>query len=154
MSLISVIWCFLGFDSTHWPKNDHQTHLFEQFRSWVLSQQQTAIVISSIWRFSFGLDELKEYVDPDIEHRVIGMIDLDDENFPGSRQQLIERYVHQHQKRRAAQDTRLAHTPVRYATLDDTAALFTPGWPHLILCDASVGLTPGLLAALQAQFGS
>lgn len=140
---------FLDFDGAYWPRSSGNSRMMNEFAAFVLEESSRAVVISSNWRFTHSLDELGGYFPQEIEHRILGTLALEDDRNPGTRQDLIERYISQFSKTR--QMTGLAGG-VKFVAIDDTASLFKPNWSHLVLTDYSEGLTEITLEKVRDNF--
>lgn len=142
---------FLDFDGTYWPRCSENPRLFDEFARFVLRHSELAVVISSNWRLSHGLEDLRGYFHPDIENRVIGTLALEDDREPGVRQTLIEQYVEIYAGTGLGQGR---GQPIRFVALDDNALLFNPAWAHLVLCDYSEGMTPAVLEEVSRRLAA
>lgn len=91
------------------------------------------IVISSSWREATPLIEMQEMFSEDLRHRIIGTTPLVDIQYPpgpvGHREEEIRIYMAQ---------SEFIGKP--WLALDDEAPFFSPGCPHLILCNSLTGL--------------
>lgn len=91
------------------------------------------LVISSTWRESKTLDDLREIFSPDFRDRVIGTTPVLDVEYPpgpaGSREKEIREYLFQEPD---------ANRP--WLALDDEAPLFNSDLPNLILCNSRIGM--------------
>ena len=94
---------------------------------------QAQIVVSSTWRETRSLDELKSLFAPDVASQVIGVTpvssDLDHVVYSYHRQAEIEAWL------------RVNRSPWdRFAVIDDRPWLFTPFYAPLLKCDPTTGM--------------
>lgn len=142
---------FLDFDGTYWPRSSENPKLYSEFAQFVLKDPAIGIVISSNWRLTHGLEDLRGYFHPDIEPRIIGTIALEDDRDFEVRQKLIEQYVSKYKE-----ELRKNHVKrqLKFVALDDNDTLFKPNWEHLIVCKYSEGMTLETLEEIKKRFES
>lgn len=125
---------------------------------WLRERKTVQVVISSSWREHRSLAQLQAHFSADLHSRVIGATPMLHRVW-GQRwgftaeQRERARYERQAEILLWLQDqpipSGVAETPPwRWAALDDQAALFEPGCPHLVLCDPKTGLDQATLARL------
>jgi hypothetical protein len=121
---------FLDFDGVLHSDFDEHEHPFSQVNNFSNAlrradpKQKIDIVISSMWRLSENLDQLRAHFPIDIQERIIGVTpDLNDfERSPnGSRQREIEHWMQEHAPH--------GH----WLAIDDRANYFDPACENLYL---------------------
>lgn len=126
---------FLDFDGVLHPGTSGTFRHAPLLATYLDAYPFVRIVISSNWRFSESVDELKGWFAPSMASRIIGATPILAGGAEGSRQQEIEHWLAEH-------PTQL------WRALDDDATLFSPTCPWLIRTEPKVGLTAQTLAAL------
>lgn len=119
------------------------------FWEWMHVHPSVGVVISSDWRLSMTLPQLRDYFPDDLAERIVDVTpDLtaqpsgdDAGEFLYRRQREIELW----RARNAAAGP--------YAALDDTPSLFAPGWRHLVLTDSAQGATAKELSSVENLLG-
>ncbi|WP_049765675.1 HAD domain-containing protein [Rhodoferax ferrireducens] len=137
---------FLDFDGVMHAVDD--PHLFghEEHLARVLTDFPTVeIVISSAWRKTNTLANMKKFFLTDLRARVVGVTpvfrigEANTSVTPGARYHEIQRYL------AASCD------PGRpWIALDDDPVFFPPGCAELVLCDPKFGFGPGAEVRLRA----
>ena len=124
---------FLDFDGVMHPVN--QTDLFcrEQHLARVLGDfPGVEIVISSAWRETHTLKNMKTFFLTELRSRIVGMTPViepsDDVDILGVRFREIQKYL---------SDIGNPHRP--WVALDDSAELFLAGCAELVLCNGNYG---------------
>jgi HAD domain in Swiss Army Knife RNA repair proteins len=134
---------FLDFDGVTHPEPYAPQAAFTQLsliESVVRERVHVAIVVSSSWRESHSLDELRAFFAPDLQRRVVGVTpDLWD---PA----LAPAYVRECECLAWLAANRPAGT--RWLAIDDRPAFFQPNCPNLFLTDTLQGFLPGQMASL------
>lgn len=98
---------------------------------YLLKMPEIEIVISSTWRETQGLDELKNYFSPSLRDKITGVTpSLEDGYDCGGRQREIHAFL---------DSAGLNAGNATWVALDDMALFFEDGYPHLILADSSTG---------------
>ena len=124
---------FLDFDGVLHPDGIGLFSNLGLFEQYLLAMPGVDIVISSTWRETESLDELRAYFAPALRDRIIGVTPtLEDGYDPGGRQREIQAFL---------DAAGLDHHNATWVALDDTALFFEDGYPHLILTDASKGFS-------------
>jgi len=109
----------------------------------VRERVHVAIVVSSSWRESHSLDELRDFFAPDIKPRVVGVTpDMWD-------QALAPAYVRERECLAWLAANRPAGT--RWLAIDDRPAFFQPNCPNLFLTDTLQGFLAGQMASLREK---
>lgn len=116
--------------------------------AWLRHRPGIDIVVTSTWRLSRTLGELRALVPSDLRERVIGAT-------PALAQELWEEYGGELPPVRHPREAELrrwladSRTPWRdWVALDDEPWLYTPGCSRLVVCQASTGLTYAALELL------
>ena len=137
---------FLDFDGVSHPEPYAPEAAFTQLpliESVVRERVHVAIVVSSSWRESHSLDELRNFFAPDLQPRVVGVTpDLWD-------QALAPAYVRERECLAWLAANRPAGT--RWLAIDDRLAFFQPNCPNLFLTDTMQGFLPGQMASLREK---
>jgi hypothetical protein len=133
---------FLDFDGVLHPASAYQTHAFSHAPALArcVAPYDCEIVISSSWRFSYTLDELRSLLPRELAMRVTGATGP---AHVGSQARYIEicKYL---QKRMLQTDA--------WRALDDAAWEFPHGLRNLVSCDPNVGLAERQLLELEQWF--
>lgn len=136
---------FLDFDGVLHPDGIGLFSNLGLFEQHLLAMPGIEIVISSSWRETQGLDELREYFPLALRDRIIGVTPtLEDGYDRGGRQREIQAFLDA-----AGLDYRNA----TWMALDDTALFFEDYYPHLILTDAGKGFSEGDGGKLREWYG-
>ena len=137
---------FLDFDGVTHPEPYTPEAAFTQLpliESVVRERVHVAIVVSSSWRESHSLDELRDFFAPDIQPCVVGVTpDLWD-------QALAPAYVRERECLAWLAANRPAGT--RWLAIDDRPAFFQPNCPNLFLTDTLQGFQPEQVASLREK---
>ena len=124
---------FLDFDGVLHPDG---IGLFSQlgvFEECVLRMKDVEIVISSSWRETDTLDQLRSHFTHLLQERIVGITpSLDDGYDSGGRQREIETFL---------DSAGLNKQNCFWIALDDTQLFFDDDYPNLLLTDASQGFT-------------
>ena len=101
------------------------------FCDWLRGRPDTCVVLSTDWRLSEPLDELREYFPEDLRERILGETpDFSDWCGAACREQEILAWLSTAPRRIR-----------KWAALDDTASLFHLNCPHLVLTNAREGIS-------------
>jgi hypothetical protein len=131
---------FLDFDGVLHVEGSTLFYRLPLFEQALRRLEFTEVVISSTWRLSHGLDELRSYFSSDLRHRVAGVTPcLSNGLERGGRQDEIRRFI-------AAQGAESAL--VRWVALDDMEELFDPFCQQLIHVNSTTGLAKKDVARL------
>ena len=137
---------FLDFDGVTHPEPYAPEAAFTQLpliESVVRERVHVAIVVSSSWRESHSLDELRDFFAPDIQPRVVGVTpDMWD-------QALAPAYVRERECLAWLAANRPAGT--RWLAIDDRPAFFQPNCLTLFLTDTLQGFQPAQMASLREK---
>jgi len=142
---------FLDFDGVVHPRpapGSGETDLFRclHLLEGVLRQlPYVEVVISSAWRESQTLNEIREYFAEDLRDRIIGMTPRPGEDIELAPSELVD-FPRQTQCVAWLARHRPAGTP--WLAIDDTAEEFEPRCAQVLLIDGWVGLTPESAANL------
>ena len=105
---------------------------------------EVEIVISSTWRETQSLDELKNYFSVDFRDRITGVTpSLEDGYECGGRQREIQTFL---------DSANLNSENASWVALDDMPLFFEDGYPNLILTDSSRGFDESNGDALLAWY--
>jgi len=130
---------FLDFDGVLHPGTSGTMRLINELEQLLAHYPDVVVVISSSWRMSESLDELRAWFSPEFASRIVSVTPVLDQAQPAARQTEIE--------------TWLKYNPANhYCALDDEPPLFQPGCPWLIATNPRTGLTKQTLQALSAVF--
>lgn len=132
---------FLDFDGVLHPATGDSVPEFSKADTLASAMQGYAcdIVISSTWRFHYGLDQLKDFLPCGIAERIIGTIG-DDARSHFARHDSILAWLAQ-------------SDPVDWRALDDAQAEFRET-SHLIACSPEVGLEEAQILELRTWLES
>jgi hypothetical protein len=141
---------FLDFDGTTHPFGCHSKDDFSclpRIEKVLREFPQIQIVISSNWRYSATLDQLRPYFSEDIRPRVIGVTPLDDETKEYGHGTLLVVPAKTRHGDIMAWIARNDYQGTWLALDDDTRGFPDECW-QLIRCDSSVGVD----AAIEEEF--
>lgn len=133
-----MILLFLDFDGVLHPAQNNGRNNFchlSLFESVVRDFPEVSIVISSSWRLTYPLNELKAFFSNDIAARIIAATG---ERNGMLRHVEISQYLEQ---------SGLKGTP--WIVLDDNVFGFPASWHNIIWCDGDIGLTPTIADKLR-----
>lgn len=124
---------FLDFDGVLHPFNraTGTLVLLPHFERVMRDFVDVDIVISSAWRESSTLDELRSFFSIDIRERVIDVTPI--------LHYLDHRYVREAEITTWLRDAGREYEP--WLAIDDSELFFSPGCPNLLLVDADIGFS-------------
>jgi hypothetical protein len=135
---------FLDFDGVLHRYGCKPADLFVHrpvLEAWLLQHPNVDVVVSSTWRLTRSIDELRALFSPPFRPRIVGMTPKLDGDSP-------ERFTREAE---VAMWLRASGQPWRpWAALDDQARLFKPFNDRVVLCDPAFGLTDVELGRLSA----
>ena len=118
--------------------------------AWLRRRPGVEVVVTSTWRLTRTLDELRALFPTDLQARVIG-------STPALTQEPWEEYGGELPPISHQRETELrrwlakSSMPWReWVALDDEPWLYTPGCPRLVVCQRATGLTYGALELLDS----
>lgn len=129
---------FIGFDGVLHPRTSGTFRHLPTLEEVLGAYPEIRVVISSTWKHSHELADLRGWFSPGFAHRVIGTTP-DLAAGPGSRQREIEQWPRQ-------------NPTAQWLALDDESRLFDSDcvWAHLT--ELSTGLTSSDFRALEGHF--
>jgi hypothetical protein len=130
---------FLDFDGVLHPGTSGTMRLIPALEQLLACYPDVVVVISSTWRMSESLDELRAWFSPEFASRIISVTPVLDQGQSAARQAEAEAWL---------TENATAH----YCAVDDETALFRPGCSWLIATNPRTGLTEQTLQALSAVF--
>ncbi|TXI88791.1 MAG: hypothetical protein E6Q40_03190 [Cupriavidus sp.] len=135
---------FLDFDGVLHPLGSSPDRLFcrlPALESWLRAHEAVEVVISSTWRVSRSLDELKSFFAEDLRSRVQGVTPvLRHLDWSEYHEELPPmRFEREDEIRRYRNSSGQSWRP--WSALDDQAWLFRPFCAELVLCDHATGLS-------------
>lgn len=140
----STLILFLDFDGVTHPEPYDQESAFQQLpfiEAVVRDLVEVEIVVSSSWRESHSLDELREFFALDIQHRVVGVTpDIWDPERPQSFLRECECMAWLAANRPAG---------TRWLAIDDRPSWFQPNCPNLLVTDTTQGFLPNQIEMLR-----
>lgn len=120
---------FLDFDGVLHAEGELPFTRVPLVERYLLALPELEMVISSSWRYEHSLHQLRSFFTPALRPRIVGTTPVHPDGLgPGGRRREIEDFL--------AQERADA-----WVALDDMAALFAPGDPHLIWVDPRQGFT-------------
>lgn len=128
---IIEILLFLDFDGVLHPHEHYRQAYFSclpRLEGLLHAYPGVKIVVTSSWRESFDLHELRRLFSAGIAPRVVGMTQCIDDSKPFRRYREIQQFLAQHA---------LLHAP--WLALDDMAFHYPQPCPQLILCNLRTG---------------
>ncbi|WP_119157425.1 HAD domain-containing protein [Caldimonas tepidiphila] len=138
---------FLDFDGVLHKYGCKPADLFGRLpllEAWLGQQADVNVVVSSTWRLTRTLDEIRSFFSPAIQPRIVGVT-------PRINGALPERFPREAE---VAMWLRGSDQPWQpWVALDDHAWLFRPFNDRVVLCDPYVGLTEDDLVRLSAVLG-
>jgi hypothetical protein len=99
----------------------------------IIEPHEVGIVIHSTWRYSYALDELRDFFPEAIRGRILAVTER------GARHESIVQYVETH----GVED---------YIVLDDMPQEFPLAWNRLVVCDGKEGVADESVQACIRQF--
>ena len=135
---------FLDFDGVLHRYGCKQSDLFGQLpllEAWLFQHPGVDVVISSTWRLTRSIEEIRGFFSPALRPRIVGVTPKLNGDSP-------ERFVREAE---VAMWLRGSDQPWKaWAVLDDKAWLFKPFNDRVVLCDPAVGLSDVELARMSA----
>lgn len=133
---------FLDFDGVLHPCTAGTFTRLPSFESFLREQPDVGVVLTTTWRLDSSLADLRDYFAPDLRDRILDLTDALPDTTRAQRFQEIVRWRQAHHVQ-----------ALPWAALDDTADLFPPYCPELVLCDTIKGLRPAQFAQLHQVLG-
>lgn len=137
---------FLDFDGVTHPEPYDQNAAFQQLpliEAVVRDFVEVEIVVSSSWRESHSLDELRKFFALDIQHRVVGVTpEIWDPERPQS-------FLRECECMAWLTGNRPAGT--RWLAIDDRPSWFQPNCPNLFVTDTTQGFLPNQMEMLRRK---
>jgi hypothetical protein len=122
---------FLDFDGVLHPDGVALFSRRDLLEEYLLLMPEIEIVISSTWRETQCLDELKDYFSASVRDRITGVTpSLEDGYDCGGRQREIHAFL---------DSNGLNDGNASWIALDDMPLFFEDGYPHLVLTDSTQG---------------
>lgn len=141
---------FLDIDGVLHPVTAPDTALLSRLpllEAWLGSRPDVEVVVSSSWRLSHSLEQLKACFSPDLGDRLIGVTDLHWRHVYEETGEVPLTTQHERELEVRRWLSRNGGTRP-WAALDDERGLYGPGCSCVIVCDGHVGLTPDELSEL------
>jgi hypothetical protein len=124
---------FLDFDGVLHPDGIALFSKIGLLEEYLLQMPGIEIVISSTWRETQTLDELKNHFSEAVRDKIIGVTpSLEDGYDCGGRQREIHAFL---------DSAGMNDESTSWVALDDMPLFFDEGYPHLILTDSSQGFS-------------
>lgn len=136
---------FLDFDGVLHPDGVGLFSKLGLFEQYLFKMTEIEIIISSSWRQTHSLEQLKEYFPASLSDRICGITPTLENGYDsGGRQREIEAFL---------DSASLSSANTSWVALDDTRLFFDENCSYLILTDPEQGFSDVEGSALLAWYG-
>jgi HAD domain in Swiss Army Knife RNA repair proteins len=145
--------CFIDFDGVLHPAGPTESELLRQlpeFEAWLRKHPSVEVVISSSWRHSHTLEQLRAIFSPDLRGRIVGVTGTHWKRVHAETGEVPLATPHERELEVLHWLRENGAADAVWAALDDEVGNFRPDCRNLIPCDPGTGLESEQFAQLEA----